>query len=389
MDAHFSHYPLQLISPEFDSTLTELIIDLDYLKKVAITSTTPVHLFYDLKEFFHFLESIGSARIEGNNTTVAEFLETKIEVLPAEERDAQSIREITNIEESMRFVEEWVREGRPINETFVKSLQALAVQGLEREGDRHAGDYRKGNVRIANASHCPPDASSVPAYMEELFQFLSQETPDRYSLLKVALAHHRFVWIHPFGNGNGRTVRLLTYALLLHYGYGLDQQAGIVNPTAIFCSDREKYYELLAAADSGDKEKLLQWCEYVLRGLKLEIEKVNRLCDYSYVSEAILRPTVSYAYERGHISPEEYQVLLLAIKLGKIQNADLKPLFPKKTSSRISQIIRQLTEKKMLEKLPENSRKYVLRFRGSLLLRGLMRALDREGFLPLKDEVTF
>ena len=44
-----------------------------------------------------------------------------------------------------------------------------------------------------------------------------------FDLIKVAIAHHRFVWIHPFGNGNGRVVRLLTYALLIKYGFGANK----------------------------------------------------------------------------------------------------------------------------------------------------------------------
>lgn len=108
MKSSFRPYPLELISPEFNSTITDLIIDLDYLRKTTITSTTPAYLFLDLKEVFHALESIGSARIEGNNTTIAEFLETKIEVLPTETYHTESLREITNIEEAMHFVEDWV-----------------------------------------------------------------------------------------------------------------------------------------------------------------------------------------------------------------------------------------------------------------------------------------
>jgi hypothetical protein len=39
--------------------------------------------------------------------------------------------------------------------------------------------------------------------------------------IKVALSHHRFGWIHPFRNGNGRVVRLLTYLLLIKYGFNV------------------------------------------------------------------------------------------------------------------------------------------------------------------------
>lgn len=389
MNTAFIDYPLTLVQPKFDSSLVDLIIELESMRKVTLASATPASLFLELKELFHFLESVGSARIEGNNTTIAEYLETKIEVLSPETKgkDTESLQEILNIELAMRFVEGWIREGRPINETFIKSIQKMAVEELAKEGDTHAGDYRHHNVRIANSQHCPPDASLVSSYMDELFQFLRQDDPPRYDLLKVALAHHRFVWIHPFGNGNGRTVRLFTYALLLHYGYGLDQRGGIVNPTAIFCSDRDKYYSFLAQADSGDPENLLAWAEYVLGGLKVEIEKINRLCNYEYVAHRILIPAIDYALDRENIGKDEYNILRRAIELKEIQNSDLKPVLPKKSTSSISILIKKLVKKKMLRSLPENSRKYMISFHGSLLLRGIIRALDFEDFLPLKDEI--
>lgn len=42
----------------------------------------------------------------------------------------------------------------------------------------------------------------------------NQTDPPKYDGMKVALARHDFAWLHPFSNGNGRVVRLLTYALL-------------------------------------------------------------------------------------------------------------------------------------------------------------------------------
>ncbi len=57
--------------------------------------------------------------------------------------------------------------------------------------------------------------------MEELIDFIENYEKDKrwYDFLKIAIAHHRFVRIHPFQNGNGRMVRLLTYAMLIKYGF--------------------------------------------------------------------------------------------------------------------------------------------------------------------------
>ncbi|MEM7618289.1 MAG: Fic family protein, partial [Pseudomonadota bacterium] len=69
----FIHYPLKMITPEFDSSLTEVIIDLNHLRKLQLGGTTPAYIFFQLKEIFQLIESIASARIEGNNTTISEY----------------------------------------------------------------------------------------------------------------------------------------------------------------------------------------------------------------------------------------------------------------------------------------------------------------------------
>jgi len=79
VEPKFVHYDLKLTEPSFRSPLTDLIIELDYLRKKRFGGSTHPMVFLQLKHIFHTLESIGSARIEGNNTTLAEFIETKLE----------------------------------------------------------------------------------------------------------------------------------------------------------------------------------------------------------------------------------------------------------------------------------------------------------------------
>ena len=383
MATKFKAYPLRLLAPSFDSPLTGLIMELDHLRKQQLDSTTPAYLFYQLKRLFHLFESVGSARIEGNNTTVAEYIETKIEGETASPRVDEGIQEIANIELAMGYIEEYIGSGYPINETFLKAIQQIIVQDLGREGDMYAGAYRPANVRIANSSHCPPESNLVPVYMEELFSFLRDDASFQFDLIKVALAHHRLVWIHPFNNGNGRTVRLFTYALLLHYKFGVDIADRIVNPTAIFCSDRDRYYQMLSEADSGEEDKLLAWCEYVLSGLKVEIEKVKRLCDYDYVQRRILMPALDQALEREHITDMEHKILVIAVKKKELQSADLQGLFEHKSAATRSAAIKKLVNQGMLCPFDNNKRKYYLQFRNNLLLRSIMQALDKEGFLPI------
>lgn len=105
-----------------------------------------------------------------------------------------------------------------------RELHTIVVKNLVREGDISPGQYRRGRVTITGSEHVPPEAMVVQSYMDELIEFINRKDPPKYDLLKTALIHHRFSWIHPFSNGNGRVVRLLTYALLIKYGFNV--QAG-------------------------------------------------------------------------------------------------------------------------------------------------------------------
>ena len=61
---------------------------------------------------------------------------------------------------------------------------------------------------------------------------------------------------------------------------------------------------------------------------------------------------------------------------------------PGKHAVEISRTIKKLIKNKMLTPTKENGRKYVLRFDNNYLLRGIIRKMDQEGFLPLKGEAV-
>lgn len=191
-------FPLRLVSPDFDSPLTDTLMELNHLRRLKLGGTTAPWMFFQLKNIFHILESIGSARIEGNRTTISEYIEQKIE---HGERSNERFSEIANVEKAMEFIEEQIDEGTEITHVFIRELHNLVVDELSEEGDKTPGAYRKWNVQIQDAMHVPPEAHSVQPYMDELIAFINRDDPSKYDLLKTAIAHHRFTWIHPFGNG--------------------------------------------------------------------------------------------------------------------------------------------------------------------------------------------
>ncbi len=298
-----------------------------------------------------------------------------------------SIREINNIERAMLFVEQNVNVFN-INRSFISEIHKILVDGLlpppNGEGDLTPGTYRKKNIFISKSTHIPPDWLKISDYMEELFSFVEQKDRPKYNLLKVAIAHHRFVWIHPFSNGNWRSVRLLTYAMLVKMGFNVDV-GRILNPTAVFCNNRSDYYKYLSNADKGEPNGLLSWIEYVLKGLKEEIEKIDKLSDYDYLKKEILLPTINYSMERKYITEIESKILKKVVDKQIIQADDIKEFFGKNGKFEVSRQIKKLIEKKMLMQIKPGMRKYNLSFENSFLIRGIIKNLDEKGFLPIKN----
>ncbi|MFO0764332.1 MAG: Fic family protein [Candidatus Gracilibacteria bacterium] len=382
MASQITYDTLRLLKPDFDSPLIEQIIHLEKLRSKSITGSSHPKIFFQLKNIFHTMESIGSARIEGNRTTIAAYIESKIS--PPKD-PSEDIQEIANIEKALEFIETNI-ENYPLGRMFISEIHKIVVSGLSKEGSSTPGDYRSGNVIITGSGHTPPDYTQVRALMDELFAFTENKDSEKYDLLKIAISHHRFAWVHPFDNGNGRTVRMFTYALLMKYGFNVHIGQRLINPTAVFCNDRDRYYEALSFADSGSDQGILAWCEYVLSGLSEEIEKLDKLLDYGFLRDKILLPAITNAHEYRQITDKEKLILDLVAKKQVIEAKDVKSLFPDLHETGISRYIRDLKEKKLLiPESGENSRKYLIGFGNSALLRGIIYVLRKEGFITLEE----
>lgn len=378
--APFVHHDLRLLAPVFSSPLVDVLTDLEHLRRLEMRGSTPLPVFLQLKKVFHLLESLASARIEGNHTTLADYIETKVTAPVGTPSD--TLREIENIEAAMRHLEETVQPHEPISEHLIRSLHAVTVEGLEREGDRTPGAYRNGAVKIAQAEHQPPDAIQVPAYMQELVDFVNRADAPKYDLMKVALAHHRFAWIHPFGNGNGRLVRLLTYALLVKYGFRVSAMGRLLSPAAVFCSDRNHYYSMLAEADKGTDTALEAWCIYVLTGVRDELRKVDQLADYRHLQSRVLMPALAFARQRQLVTAQEEAVLAATIHAGAVKAGDLAAAMPGLNATQRTYQVKKLVDSGMLRPVKPGARQYSIGFANNTLLRGVIRALTDQGFIP-------
>lgn len=379
--ANFKDYPLQLLKPSYDSPLTDILFELEHLRRVKLAVTTPEHIFKQIKRIFQMLESLGSARIEGNRTTVSDYLQMDQNSNALLASQKEELTEITNLEVALDYIDQTVTAGCEITEFFIKELQQITVQNLNKEGDLNSGSYRNHQVMISGSAHLPPDFMQVPNYMKELVDFINCEDPPKYDLIKVALVHHRFGWIHPFGNGNGRTVRLLTYALLLKYGFNIGDYDRLINPTAVFCCDREKYYSMLTIADQGTAEALEQWCQYVLDGLLNERKKLDIFLDFEEVKKKILRPTLSFAQKHGVLTTEELNILSFILENGEISNADISKHFKIK-SNQTSYVLKKLRDRLLIVPSKEKKREYIFNMESRELRLGVIDAMHQADLIP-------
>ena len=134
--ASFNHFELALLNPAFDSPLVDVLTELEHLRRLQLVGTTPAPVFFQLKHVFHILESLGSARIEGNHTTLADYVES---TLDGAATASDALGEIANIEEAMQYVESSIEPGTALTEHFIRELHALTVHRLVREGEELLG----------------------------------------------------------------------------------------------------------------------------------------------------------------------------------------------------------------------------------------------------------
>lgn len=131
------------------------------------------------------------------------------------------------------------------------------------------GQLRQREVQVG--AHVAPAFASVPAFLQRWGGYYGAVRRGEAALVAMACAHQRLGWIHPFVDGNGRVMRLHTHALLAALGY----TGGLWSPLRGFARSTERYYALLADADSprrGDldgrgnlsQQALIAWADYVL-----------------------------------------------------------------------------------------------------------------------------
>jgi len=277
------------------------------------------------------LSAYSSTSIEGNPlplTEVKRIIKNKPEYI----RDSE--REVLNYNKALGTL---VGDLRDDNITFnlglIFKIQKIVTDGLI--NSFNAGKIRREPVfvndpRLRKPIYLPPDHRDVPGLMKDLVNFTCSNKTKLDPLIIAGVFHKQFVIIHPFIDGNGRTARLATKALLANMELNTFNLFSFENyynqnVTKYFENVGEKgnYYELVNQID------FTNWLEYFTDGIIDELFRVRKLLATENVSpQTSLKPfhqkIIDFIQEKGFITDRDYAKLTDRAK--PTRNKDLNKL---------------------------------------------------------------
>ena len=303
--------------------------------------------------------------IEGNTLSeqqVRQQIEGKLQLPPSV---AYQGREVENILIACNTILEDVIAGKPANLTaaHIKIFNGLVLTGLPAKEGVVPGEIRK--IPVAVGSYQGAPAEDCEYLLERLCSFLNAEQERETSLDRLSLsvllavtAHLYLAWIHPFGDGNGRTARLVEFLLLLN--------GGVPAPAAHLLSNhynktRPRYYQELDRA-SGSGGEVMPFLLYALQGfvdgLRAQLEDIRRFQHRVMWRDYVREILQSKGNTRSVEVRARRQLLVIALSEREqpVAPAEIKLLTPeiaqayaRKTPKTVSRDLNALRELELIE----------------------------------------
>ncbi|WP_291118430.1 Fic family protein [Flavobacterium sp. UBA6135] len=269
---------------EFQSTFERLYDKLAVLKQ---SRPLPAIALRKIKESLTIEWTYNSNSIEGNTLTLRETQMLLQEGITVKGKSLREHFEAKNHEKAIDYLYTLVDEKYALRSIDILSLHGLVLRMIE---DDFAGRIRNGGVRITGANFVPPNANKVSDLLDELIDFINTNPLELNDIELATVFHHKLVWIHPFFDGNGRTVRLAMNLLLMRKGFP---------PAIILKNDRKKYYEALNQANQGNYQKLILLMSQALeRTLNIYISSLpDNDYDFQEISNIVNEPDSPYGQE--------------------------------------------------------------------------------------------
>ncbi|MBK8405337.1 MAG: Fic family protein [Saprospiraceae bacterium] len=287
--------------------LKDVLQNID-LKKTRLDKHRPLSraVVQSIRSSLNLEWTYNSNSIEGNTLNLRETRMVIEEGMTVAGKSLREHFEVVNHQEAIEYLEELVSGDYLLKERDILDIHELVMSKIEKE---FAGRYRNSGVRIPGANFTPPNAQKVPDLMSDLISWVSRDDQSMHPLVRVSIFHHRFVWIHPFFDGNGRTVRLIMNLLLMKWEFP---------PVIILKVDRNKYYQALNRANQGHYDLLIRLIARAAdRSLGIYLSNLEDYAD-EYVPIADLVEDSVLPYGQEYISLLARQGKIDSYKEGRI-----------------------------------------------------------------------
>ena len=171
----------------------------------------------ELKKVYDVGFTYNSNAIEGNTLTQSETELVLTKGITVGGKTLEEHLEVVGHKEAIDYVETLAQQNATINQWEIKQIHNLILRKIN---PLEAGSYRSLDVRAAGTNYLYPEHYLISQMMSDFVAWLnSEEALKLHPVEYAATAHYRFVSIHPFRDGNGRTARLLMNLLLIRAGY--------------------------------------------------------------------------------------------------------------------------------------------------------------------------
>lgn len=219
-----------------------------------------------------------TTQIEGNSLSEDEVRARVEGDLPLPESQEYLGKEVDNILAACNLVAEELASGHDMRLTRarIEQFNKLVLAELPAREGVVPGKIRTKGVGVGNvylgapAGDCEFLLDELCDWLEQLMEDAGPEWQRAIGVIRAILAHLYLAWIHPFGDGNGRTARLVEFQLLL--------EAGFPSPACHLLSNyynrtRHRYYIALQETSQGPDYPAWRFVSYALQGFVEELRE--------------------------------------------------------------------------------------------------------------------